>query len=145
MNDMHQTDSLRNENWAGVYAQTPDAVTLGVKLAFVRIRERERRRRRVLRIASAAACMAIVAGLCAASFSAKRGSQLPDQVLSPVSEARTLCAEDVVYAANDDPCFHVYENCPCISPNAVSLPLMTAQEFGKTLCESCGANVQITP
>lgn len=143
MNNIRQMDPLRSENWAGVYADVPEEVEIGVKLAFSRIRRREMLRRRVVRIASVAACAALVVGVCAVSISGRKTVEPPDRVAAPTAGITVLTKNDTVYASNADACFHVHESCPLAGENAVSLPLVTALEFEKTLCETCGVNVRI--
>jgi len=145
MNNIRQMDPLRGENWAGVYADVPKELNEGVQLAFARIRERERRRKRLVRMASIAACALLAVGACALGFRGREGVDSPDHVTTQVAEVTVLKGGDSVYASNGDGCFHVYASCPLAGETAVELPLVTALEFEKTLCATCGVNVRIEP
>lgn len=144
MNDhIRQMDPLRSENWAGVYQNVPKEVDAAVKLAFVRIRRHEQRKKRMIRTLSLAACTVLAVGVCAVSLRGRTVPDTPDRVAAPVKEITILSLNDTVYSSNDDACFHVYENCSHAGGKTVKLQLVTALEFEKTLCETCGANVQI--
>ena len=144
MNDnIRQMDPLRSENWAGVYKDVPEEVDAAVKLAFMRIRRHELRRKRMIRSLSLAACAVLAVGVCAVSLGNKKPADTPDRVAAPVQEITTLSLDDTVYSSNDDACFHVYESCSHAGEKTVKIQLVTALEFEKTLCETCGANVQI--
>ena len=144
MNDnIREMDPLRSENWAGVYSDVPEEVNAAVHLAYLRIRRHEMRRKRMVRSLAAAACAVIAVGACTAVISGRKGAESPDHVTTPVQEITLLQQEDIVYSSNDDNCFHVYAECPLAKENAVELQLVTALEFDKTICKTCGANAEI--
>ena len=143
MNNIRETDPLRSENWAGVYADVPEEVDIGVRLAFARIRRREMRKKQIMRISAVAACALIAVGVCLTTIGGSKTAPVPDNVASPVAESTVISADDTVYAANDDEFFHVHAACPHVKENAVELPLVTALEFEKEICKTCGANVKI--
>lgn len=144
MNDnIRQMDPLRSENWAGIYADVPEEVNAAVRLAYLRIRRHEQRKKRMIRTLSFAACAVLAVGVCAAGLNGRKTADTPDRVASPVQEITVLQQTDTVYTSNDDPCFHVYASCSHAREKTVELQLVTALEFEKTLCETCGANVEI--
>ena len=143
MNNIRELDPLRRENWSQVYADVPEEVDLGVRLAFARIRRHEMRKKRTIRILSAAACIALAVGVCAAGLSSRKTTDPTDVVAAPPVEKLVLCADDIVLSSAGDPCFHVYSACSHVGETAVELPLVTALEFEKTLCETCGVNAVI--
>lgn len=146
MNDkIREMDPLRSENWADVYQAVPDEVNVGVKLAFMRIRRREMRRKRMVRALAIAACAVLAVGVAGLSLGGRKTVDTPDRVSTPVQEITLLRQSDTVYTSNGDACFHVYASCPHAKGNAVQLQLVTAMEFEKTLCKTCGANVQLEP
>jgi len=142
-NNIREMDPLRGENWAGVYADVPGEVNAGVQLAFMRIRRHELRKKRAARAVAIAACAVLAVGVCGVSLRGRQTVDQLDNVASPVVEMVTLKQTDTVYSSNDDPFFHVHAACPHAGENAVDLQLVTALEFEKTLCETCGANVRI--
>jgi hypothetical protein len=142
-NNIREMDPLRRENWAGLYADVPEEVSAGVKLAYMRIRRHEERKRRMVRLLSAAACAAIVLGVCTLTIGSRKTIDPQDRVASPVVETVVLQLNDTVYSSNSDTLFHVHAECPHAGERLVDLQLVTALEFEKTLCTTCGANVQI--
>ena len=68
---------------------------------------------------------------------------VPDRVAQPPAEATALNEMDAVYAAKDDPCFHLERGCDARRGALVELKLITALEFEKALCPVCGANVRL--
>ena len=144
MNDnIREMDPLRSENWAGVYADVPEEVSAGVKLAYMRIRRYEMRKKRIMRAAAIAACAVLAVGVCSFSLSGRKTVDPPDYVASPAVETTVLTLSNTVYTSNSDACFHVYASCPHAGERSVDLQLVTALEFQKILCETCGVNVQI--
>lgn len=141
MSRIDQFDDLRNENWSQVYGDVPDCVNEGVQLAFARIRIHERRRKNAVRTLAMAACFVLVFG--AAGLMLRRDPDSTDRVAAPQVELRTLSYDSSVYAAQADPYFHVHERCSGAMAEQVKLQLVTALEFQKEICPSCGANVQL--
>ena len=142
-NNIREMDPLRSENWAGVYADVPEEVSAGVQLAFMRIRRHELRKKRMMRVVAAAACAVLAVGVCGLTLSGRKTVDPMDNVASPVVETTLLRLTDTVYSSNSDACFHVHAACPHVGENAVDLQLVTALEFEKTLCPTCGVNVKI--
>jgi len=141
----NEYDTLRGENWAGVYADVPEAVDVGVKLAFVRIRRREQRRKNMVRGLAFAACAALAVGVCALVIDGRQTPDVPDNVAALPVEKLVLAQTDTVYASMADAHFHVYADCPHAGETAVALQLMTALEFEKEICGVCGVNAVIEP
>lgn len=141
MKRMNEDDALRNEKWADVYADVPQAVQLGVQHAFKRIRAREKMRRRTVRTLACAACLVLIVG--ATGLFLRPGVDAPDRVAAPNVEFKTLNTHDVVYAAPADVCFHLRPDCSNAMAEQVELQLETALEFQKTLCPVCGINVRL--
>lgn len=142
MKGNEERDALLREDWSRVYAEMPDSVRGGVESALARIHVREARRRRVRRAMLCAACL--VLALCAARFALPGRKHVPDRVAQPPVEAAALDDMDVVFAAKDDPCFHLDENCPERRGDLVELRLITALEFEKERCALCCANVRLS-
>ena len=136
-----EKDELLRMDWSRVYGDVPDAVRGGVEGAFARIRKREARRRGARRALLCAACLALALGTV--SFALSGRQNVPDRVAQPTAEAMALGDMDAVYAAKDDPCYHMDENCDARRGALVELKLITALEFEKALCPVCGANVRL--
>ena len=136
----NERDMLREMDWRQVYSSVPGAVNDGVQLAFMRIRQRRQRRRRTLRWIACAACLALVTGAAAFMLS---GARAPDRVVPLAPEKLRLDADSDVYASRADEFFHVCPDCSKIEGKAVALKLVTALEFEKALCPSCGADVSM--
>ena len=129
---MKQTDNrgaLRSCDWQRVWEKTPECVTDGMHAAFDRIHAREVRRKLAL-------------GITAYGVRTRLSNRL-DHVAQPEIEALVLTQDSEVFAANADPCFHLHADCPQADGNCVTLKLVSALEFDKTLCPVCGANVVI--
>lgn len=142
MKQTDNRDALRSCDWQRVWEKTPECVTDGMHAAFDRIHAREVRRRRARRIALCAACAALALGITAYGVRTRLSNRL-DHVAQPEIEALVLTQDSEVFAANADPCFHLHADCPQADENCVALKLVSALEFGKTLCPVCGANVVI--
>ena len=134
-----ERDELLTLDWSKVYANVPDAVDDGVRVAFLRIRERRRRRARTLRLTACAACLLVLVG--AAAMALRGGESAPDRVVPLAPESIRLNDDSEVYASRDDARYHVRPECPQAGDEVVSLKLITAKEFEKTLCPVCGGNV----
>lgn len=141
MNQIHEFDTLKNEDWAQVYGSVPEGVNAGVQFAFARIHAREKRRRRVMRALACAACIALVMGT--GSLVLRREADAPDRIASPAAELKVLGEDSVVFAAMADAYFHVHASCKEAMAEQVELQLVTALEFEKELCPVCGANVRL--
>lgn len=141
MSRIDEFDALKNENWSQLYAEVPPCVNEGVQLAFARIRARERRRRATVRTLALAACLVLVFG--AAGMMLRRDPDTTDRVAAPQVELRSLNYDSNVYAAQADPYFHVHSRCSAAMAEQVKLQLVTALEFQKEICPSCGGNVQL--
>lgn len=144
MKQTDDRDALRERDWKGVWARTPDCVTDGMHAAFDRIHARELRRRQVRKIALCAACVVLALGMAAYGVRARMNDRL-DHVAQPQIEALVLTQDSEVFAANADPCFHIRADCPKAGDGCVALKLISALEFEKTLCPVCGANAVIAP
>lgn len=136
-----ESDDLFREDWSQVYGEMPDSVRDGVVGAFARIRAHQARRRRVRRALLCAACLALALGALKLALSGRQN--VPDRVAQPPAEATALNEMDAVYAAKDDPCFHLERGCDARRGALVELKLITALEFEKALCPVCGANVRL--
>ena len=141
MNQNDDRDALLREDWRGVYGELPDAVRDGVEDAFARIRIRETRRRAARRALACTACLALALG--AARILLPRRAQVPDRVAQPPAESASLGDGTSVYAAKDDPCFHLDVGCAARRGELVELKLITALEFEKEICPVCGANARL--
>lgn len=142
MNRIDEIDALRDQDWSKVYAEVPDAVNEGVQMAFARIHAYERRRKFTLRALACAACLAVVIGTGSLVLGGKEAAA-PDRVAAPVAEVRVLAPDELVWAAPEDAYFHIYAGCPQAQGEHVELQLVTAREFEKEICRTCGANVQL--
>ena len=140
MNRIDEFDTLRKEDWAGVYDDVPPVVYEGVQMAFDRIRVHERRRKQGLRLISIAACLCVALGVGAVAL--RSGPvDAPDRVLAPIVQKRILARDEIVFASKLDTCFHIKQDCEKAKGELVELQVMTAQEFEKSLCSTCGAGV----
>lgn len=139
MDQRNEKDALRGENWAGLYADVPDAVAAGVEASFERIHRRERRGRFALRALACAAGLALVVGAAGLTLGQKKDT--PDRVAAPGASLRVLREDEIVYSARTDECFHLRRDCSRAEADQVALQLITALEFEKKLCPACGADV----
>lgn len=132
-------DPLRELDWSKVYADVPGAVSDGVRIAQLRIRQHEQRRRRAARWIACAACLTLAVG--AVAYVLQSGQRAPDRVVPLAPEVVHLDDTSEVYASREDAHYHIAPDCPKIEGEAVALKRVTAVEFEKTLCPSCGASV----
>lgn len=142
MNRIEEFDALRKEDWSGVYRDVPQSVNEGVQLAFARIHAREKRRRQAFRLVSVAACLCVALGMGAVALRSGP-ADAPDRVAAPVADVRILARDETVYASRADACFHVKPDCSAAQGEIVELQMVTALEFEKGLCPSCGAGVAL--
>lgn len=133
-----ERDVLRELDWSKVYANVPGAVSDGVRVAQLRIRERGWRRKKMMQAVACAACLVVVAG--GSALLLYNRARTPDCVLPlpPVSAA--LDANSDVYASRDDVYYHVRPDCNRIEGEMVELKLVTALEFEKKPCPVCAGN-----
>jgi len=145
----NEEDLLRRENWAEVYSDVPPCVENGMNMAFNRIRAQRRQARRRRSVAACAACAVLALGL--GIWAIQPDGNAPDRIAdphiqAPVSvqpeEKLVLEAGSAVFTTKQDSAFHVRRDCLAAQEEMVELPLVTAQEFGKTACKHCCANVE---
>lgn len=147
----NEEDLLRRENWAEVYSDVPPCVENGMNMAFNRIRAQRRQARKWRSVAACAACAVLALGL--GIWAIQPDGNAPDRIADPhiqapasmqPGEKQVLEADAAVYTTKQDAAFHVRRDCSVAQADMVELPLITAQEFGKTACEHCCANVEFS-
>ena len=109
----------------------PDVFSAAIRMGAEDIRRYERKKRRIVRISAAVAC-AVVCLTALLTIALRQPVQ--DTVLTQTGE---VAVKDV-WVHPDDPCWHADGSCVNKSAEAVVVPIETAQEFGKEVCEECG-------
>ena len=109
----------------------PRSFTDAIRLGAEDIRRYERRKKHVGQIAAAAACVVVC---FAVLLTVLLRPPTPDTVLTQTGK---LAVTDV-WVHPDDPSWHADGNCVNKNSEAVIVPVETAQEFGKEMCEICG-------